>query len=77
MKYKVKLLNVDSIDEIEGRWTHDDYVELLEVFEFGDAGNATDNDLKELLYMAISDFEPQEAAALILTHKLGKELNEG
>lgn len=77
MKYKVNLLNVDTIDEIDGKWTHDDYVELLEVFEYGDAGDATDSDLKELLYMAISDFEPQEAASLILTHKLGSELNEG
>jgi predicted nucleic acid-binding protein len=77
MIYKVSLLDVSSIHEIDGKWSHDDYIALLDVFEFGDPGDATDKDLKELLYMAISDFEPQEAAALILQHQLGEELNEG
>jgi len=77
MIYKVNLLDVSSINEIDGKWSHEDYIELLDLFEFGDPGDTTDNDLKELLYMAITDFEPQEAAALILQHQLGKELNEG
>ncbi|WP_292900891.1 hypothetical protein [Nonlabens sp.] len=77
MIYDVSLLDVTSINEIEGRWSHDDYMALLNVFEFGDPGEATDQDLKELLYMAISDFEPQIAAALILQHQLGEELNQG
>lgn len=77
MKYKVNLIDVTSIDEIDGKWSHDDYVELLDVFEYGDPGDASDQDLKELLYMAITDFEPQEAAELILKHKLGNELNAG
>jgi hypothetical protein len=77
MTYKINLLDVTSINEIDGKWSHDDYIGLLDVFEFGDPGDATDKDLKELLYMAISDFEPQEAALLILQHQLGKDLNEG
>ena len=77
MKYKVNLIDVTSIDEIDGKWSHDDYVQLLDVFEYGDPGEATDLDLKELLYMAITDFEPQEAASLILSHIFNGQLNAG
>jgi hypothetical protein len=33
--------------------------------------------LPELLEMAISDYEPNEAAEIVLAYKLGEELNEG
>lgn len=77
MKYKVNLIDVNSVDEIEGKWSHNHYVKLLEAFEYEDVGDTTDHDLKELLYMAITDYEPQEAAELILKDQLGNELNDG
>jgi hypothetical protein len=77
MKYQITIDDFDSIDEIENKWNHDDYVNLLELFEFGDTGDATDQDLKELLFLAISEYEPQEAAEIVLRYKFNDEMNDG
>ena len=62
---------------MENKWNHDDYVNLLELFEFGDTGDASDQDLKELLFLAISEYEPVEAAEIVLRYKFEDELNDG
>ncbi|WP_372744452.1 hypothetical protein [Lutibacter sp.] len=77
MKYNVKIHTVKTVDEIEGVWTNTDYKNLLEKFDYPDAKSITDNELKEYLFMAITDFEPNEAAAILLTYKLSNVLNEG
>lgn len=77
MKYTVIIKNVKTIDELEGSWTNSDFVELLKLFEYEDAEKLNPNELKEYLFMAISDFEPTESAAIILDYKLSEVLNEG
>lgn len=77
MNYEVTILDVDTIDEIPGKWTRADYISLLECYDINDAGNESDADLKELLFLAINELEPQEAAARLLKHKLGNEFNDG
>ncbi len=77
MKYFVKINAVKSTDELEGAWSNDDFKELLVRFEFPDAEQIKTSELKEYLFMAISDFEPHEAAAVLLDYKLSDVLNEG
>ena len=77
MKYKIEIENIEIVDEIENYWTNDDYVALLEKFDYPDGSNADKNSLKELLFMAISDFEPREAAVIVLEYKLLEQLTEG
>ncbi len=77
MKYNIKINNIKTVDEIKDYWTTDDYLQLLEKFNFPDAGTAKKETLHELLLMAITDFEPKEAAIIVLTHKLGELLTEG
>lgn len=77
MKYKVKIENVQTVDEIPGAWTNEDYIQLLEKFDYPDAKESGTENLRELLFMAITDFEPSEAAKVILTYKLGEHLKEG
>jgi len=62
MKYKIKINNIKTVDEIKDYWTTDDYIHLLEKFNFPDAGNAKKENLYELLLMAITDFEPKECS---------------
>ena len=52
-------------------------MELLARFEYPDAEQLKTTELKEYLFMAISDFEPSEAAAILLDYKLSDKLNEG
>jgi hypothetical protein len=77
MKYFVKINGVKSTDKLEGAWNNDDFKELLERFEFPDAEQIKPAELKEYLFMAISDYEPNEAAAVLLDYKLSDVLNEG
>ncbi|MDD3721464.1 MAG: hypothetical protein PHW92_03105 [Lutibacter sp.] len=77
MKYKIKITSIKTVDEIQDYWTTKDYIQLLEKFNFPDAGTAKKENLYELLLMAITDFEPKEAAVIVLDHKLSNYLTEG
>lgn len=76
MKYHVIINSVKTVDEIKNAWTNDDYMALLDKFGLEDSGDSTTSELLELLSMAISDFDPEEAATIVLDYKLSKHLNE-
>lgn len=69
--------SVKTVEEFEDAWTNADYIKLLELFGFPDAKDSKPEELKDLLFMAISDFEGPEAAAILLDYKLSEYLNEG
>ncbi|CAM4214328.1 hypothetical protein [Gillisia limnaea] len=77
MKYKIKIDDIHTVDEIKEYWTNEDYVQLLEKFNYPDAEDSKSENLRELLFMAITDFEPSEAARIVLDYKLGEHLSEG
>jgi len=77
MKFNITIKNVTTVEEIPNYWQNKDYINLLEQFDFPDAKTVKPENLKEMLHMAITDFEPNEAAAIILTYKLSDRLNEG
>ncbi|PKD21483.1 hypothetical protein APR41_00405 [Salegentibacter salinarum] len=77
MKYKINIEKVQTVDEIREYWSKEDYIELLKRFDYPDAEDSDPESLRELLFMAITDFEPGEAAKVILDYKLGEELSEG
>jgi hypothetical protein len=77
MNYQIRIKSVENVNGIDGYWTDEDFIQLLEKFNFPDGATAEKKNLPELLFMAISDYEPSEAAEIVLTYKLSKELNEG
>ena len=77
MKYKIEVKNVQMVDEIREYWTNENYVQLLERFDYPNADDSKNENLRELLFMAITDFEPAEAAKLVLEYKLGEHMSEG
>lgn len=77
MKFNIEINNVQTVDEIREYWTNENYVELLEMFDYPNTDDSEDENLRELLFMAITDFEPAEAAKLVLEYKLGEHLSEG
>lgn len=76
MKYHIIINSVKTVEELENAWSNEDYSTLLGKFGLEDTANATTTELLEFLAMAISDFEPNEAAAIILDYKLSDQLNE-
>lgn len=77
MKYHILINSVKTVEQLHNAWTNADYIALLDRFRFPNAANSKPEELKELLAMAITDFEPQEAAAIVLDYKLSEHLNEG
>lgn len=77
LKYHIVINNVKTVEELPNSWTNQDLVQLLDNFGFPDASKSKPEELRELLSMAISDFEPPEAAAIVLDYKLSDRLNEG
>lgn len=77
MKFQIKINSFKTLDEVKEYWSNDDYVQLLDLFGFPDAASASSDSLRELLMMAITDFEPNEAAAIVLEYKLSEDLNKG
>ena len=77
MNYQVILKCVDTVNEVEGYWSDEDLIQLLDKFNYPDGATAEKKNLPELLSMAISDYEPNEAAEIVLAYKLSEDLNEG
>ena len=77
MNYQITINSANTVDQIEEYWTKEDYIKLLEKFDYPDASDADAASLQELLFMAISDFEAKDAAAIVLEYKLSEDLNEG
>jgi hypothetical protein len=77
MKLNIEIKSIYTIDEIPNYWTNQDYIALLENFGFADGKTMAPENLQEMLYMAIGDFEPNEAAQIVLKYKLSNDLNEG
>ena len=77
MKFNITIKNVKTVEEITDYWQNQDYIYLLEQFNYPDAKTVNPENLKEMLLMAITDFETNEAAGIILTYKLSERLNEG
>lgn len=77
MKLNVKINAATTLEEIDNYWKSEDYIKLLALFNFPDANTIKEENLREMLFMAVSDFEPNEAAKILLTYKLSEKLNEG
>ncbi len=77
MTYNIKINNIDSVNEVITYWSSDDFMELLTRFNYGDADKINKEDLLTYLLMAITDYEPPEAAAILLQYKLSEQLTEG
>ncbi len=76
MKYHIIINSVKSVEALKDAWTKNDYIALLNKFGLEDDQNSSFQELQELLFLAISDYEPNEAAAIILDYKLSDHLNE-
>lgn len=77
MNFNVRINSVKSVEELDGSWSNEDFTELLKRFDYEDSEKLKPGELKEYLFMAIGDFEPSEAAAILLDYRLSEVLSEG
>ena len=77
MKYAIKIHKISTVDELPDAWNVTDYKQLLIRFDFADTESSDITELQELLFMAIAEFEPNQAAAILLDYKLSEFLSKG
>ncbi len=76
MKYHIIINAVKLVESLNDAWNTTDYLQLLNAFGFEDTANLKPEEIEEMLFMAISDFEPEEAATIVLKYKLSEFLND-
>jgi hypothetical protein len=74
MKYQVTIKNIQTIEELSTYWSTEDYVNLLALW-ISRCKSRDNKELRALLSMALSDYEPNEAA-ILLSYKLSEELRD-
>lgn len=76
-KFNVRISDYASLDRIEGAWTVDDYKTLLSSMEFDPEGSGAVEELHELCLMCLQDRDKQEAAQIVVRHRLAGKLSDG
>ncbi|WP_439581628.1 hypothetical protein [Dyadobacter bucti] len=75
--FKVKVLSFEQIHELPGSWEKSDLINLLNAMDYDNPGEIKDAELKEMCMMSLTDFEPEEAAKIVLDYTIADRLTEG
>jgi hypothetical protein len=75
--FQVQLSSFSNLREIDGAWAPEDFAALLDAMEYGDQTGMSAEDLREMCLMSMQDLTPEDAAYLVLKHKIGDALREG
>jgi hypothetical protein len=76
-RFAVRPISFQSIHELPGAWSDDDYRRILMALEIDDAASIPDAELKEMCFMALSDLEIEDAAQVVLQVRFGDALRPG
>ncbi len=77
LHFFIELLKFETIEELSNAWNAKDYTALLEATEYGGTSEIVPEEVKEMCLMSLSDFEPEEAAKIVLTYIFKDVLNNG
>lgn len=77
MNVHLKILGFETLDAIPNYWNLQDYHALLQRCDIDDYQQMALPEAEEMLFMALTDREPDEAAKIILDYKLSSKLRPG
>tara|TARA_R110002096_G_scaffold341990_1_gene534889 strand:+ start:3306 stop:3545 length:240 start_codon:yes stop_codon:yes gene_type:complete len=66
--FKVEKLKFDSIQELPNAWNNQNYLDLMDLMDFGDTSEIAPEELKEFCLMSLADNEPEDAAKTVLKY---------
>jgi hypothetical protein len=76
-QFKVKVLSFEQIQELPGSWEKSDLVNLLNAMDYDNPAEIKDSELKEMCMMSLTDYEPEEAAKIVLDYTIAGRLTDG
>ena len=72
---KVQVLKFSTISELPSTWTVSNYKDLLKEMDFDGIEAIAENEIKDMCHMALTDYEPEEAAEMVLSYIFKDRLN--
>lgn len=75
--FTVEILKFTSIQVLPNSWNNQNYIDLLNLMEFGDTSEIAPNELKEMCLMSLTDNEPEDAAKLVMEYVFENRLTKG
>ena len=76
-RYGVLVQELKEIHGLPDGWTSRNLTDLLERLDYDDAASIAEGDLMDMASLALSELEPEAAAALLLEMRLGERLRPG
>ncbi|WP_421879268.1 hypothetical protein [Marinoscillum sp.] len=76
-KYTVTVESLKKIYELPTGWTAESYRNLLQRIDFDDIDQIEEAELKDYAVMALQDYDPDEAAEIVLAHLCEGKLKPG
>ena len=77
MNIRLKILSFQTTDAIADTWKLGDYQTLLERLDVDGFESMTFTEAEEMLFMALTDKKPEDAATVLLDYKFSKRLRAG
>lgn len=77
MNVHLKILGFETLDSIPEYWTLQDYQALLQLCDIEDYEQMSLSEAEEMLFMALTDMEPDDAAKILLDYKFSSKLRAG
>jgi len=77
IKCHIEIEKFSLIAELPFAWSEQDWFNILDLFGISDGETLPLAEAKEMCLMAITEFEPPEAANMLLTYRLSERLNTG
>lgn len=75
--FKVEQLDFKIIKELPDSWNIKDYINLLEIMDYGNTDELAAGEFKEMCLMSLTDNEPEDAAKIVLEYIFKERLNKG
>ena len=74
---KTTITTKETLSEIPGTWQLTDYRSIMSAAGFTDGDTISEAETREMTLMALADLDPAEAATVLLSYRLGDDLNDG
>lgn len=72
-KFTVTLNKSIALTEIPGDWNTKDYVEILNLTDYGDVDDLSEQEIKGMALLSLADLEKNEAAELLMNYVFPEE----
>ncbi|GAA4112278.1 hypothetical protein GCM10022393_10600 [Aquimarina addita] len=76
-KFTVELLKFKTIEVLPNAWDSNKYKDLLIAMDYDEVSDISNEELEDMCLMALSDLDPEEAAAIVLTYVFNDRLTIG